>query len=175
MRRICIYLTNLGKYVEGCLVGQWLQLPVPEDKLNEVLQQIGINKQYEEYFITDSETEIPNLEINQHASLSDLNELAAKIEELTDYDCEKLSAILEWEAHTSVVDIIEIIDNLNSYDLLTEVDSDEALGEYFAIECQMFSAVPENLLYYIDYEKYGRDLRLSLDCCYTSFGAIIRN
>ena len=51
-----IFLTNLGKYVEGCLVGQWVKLPVPEDKLESVLKQIGINDEYEEYFITDYET-----------------------------------------------------------------------------------------------------------------------
>ena len=50
-----IFLTNLGKYVEGCLVGQWVKLPVPEDKLESVLKQIGINDEYEEYFITDYE------------------------------------------------------------------------------------------------------------------------
>ena len=175
MGNICIYLTNLGKYVEGCLIGQWVQLPIPEDKLNEVLERIGINEEYEEYFITDSEAEIPNLEINQYASLGELNQLAAKLDELTEYDSKKLSAILEWEAQTSVSGIIEIIENIDSYDLLTDIDSDEALGEYFAIDCQMFFAVPENLRYYIDYEKYGRDLRLSMDCCYTSFGTIIRN
>lgn len=175
MGNICIYLTNLGKYVEGYLIGQWVQLPIPEDKLNEVLEKIGINEEYEEYFITDSEAEIPNLEINQYASLGELNQLAAKLDELTEYDCKKLSAILEWDAQSSVAGIIELIENLDSYDLLTDIDSDEALGEYYAIECQMFSAVPENLRYYIDYEKYGRDLRLSLDCCYTSFGTIIRN
>ena len=33
-----IFLTNLGKYVEGYLVGQWVKLPVPEDKLESVLK-----------------------------------------------------------------------------------------------------------------------------------------
>ena len=56
-----IFLTNLGKYVEGCLVGQWVKLPVPEDKLESVLKQIGINDEYEEYFITDYETSFHGL------------------------------------------------------------------------------------------------------------------
>ena len=56
-----IYLTNLGKYNEGYLIGKWVKLPVAENKLNEVLKEIGINKYYEEYFITDCENDIIGL------------------------------------------------------------------------------------------------------------------
>ena len=56
MGRIQIFLTNLGRYVEGCLIGEWVKLPVAEDKLEEVLVRIGINERYEEYFITDYES-----------------------------------------------------------------------------------------------------------------------
>ena len=46
--RIAIYLTNLGRYNEGYLMGEWIKLPIPKDKLQEVLDRIGINEQYEE-------------------------------------------------------------------------------------------------------------------------------
>ena len=39
-----IFITNLGKYTEGYLIGKWVKLPVSEDKLNEVLEAIGINE-----------------------------------------------------------------------------------------------------------------------------------
>lgn len=54
--RIAIYLTNLGRYNEGVLMGEWVKLPIPKDKLQEVLDRIGINEQYEEYFISDYES-----------------------------------------------------------------------------------------------------------------------
>lgn len=28
-----IYLTNLGKYNEGYLIGEWVELPITEDEL----------------------------------------------------------------------------------------------------------------------------------------------
>lgn len=31
-----IYLTNLGKYNEGQLVGEWVELPVSQEELKEV-------------------------------------------------------------------------------------------------------------------------------------------
>ena len=39
MGRIRIFVTNLGRYNEGCLMGEWVKLPIPEDKLQEVLDQ----------------------------------------------------------------------------------------------------------------------------------------
>ena len=42
-----IYLTNLGKYNEGQLVGEWVELPVTEEELEKVFERIGINEVYE--------------------------------------------------------------------------------------------------------------------------------
>ena len=175
MGRMSIYLTNLGEYVDGCLIGQWVQLPIPQERLQEVLTQIGIGDEHEEYFITDSETDILDISIDEYASIDELNELAAKIEELADFDYTKLAAVLEWESPLAVAGVIEIIENLDSYDLLPDVEDDEALGEYFGVECGAFDTIPEQLRYYIDYEHYGRDIRLELDMCFTSYGAVIRN
>ena len=173
MGRMSIYLTNLGKYVEGCLIGQWVQLPIPQDHLQAILNSIG--QAYEEYFITDSKTDILDISIDEYTSLSELNELAAKIEELADFDYTKLAAVLEWESPQTVADTIDIIENLDSYDLLPDVEDDEALGEYFGVECGVFDAIPEHLRYYIDYKRYGRDIRLEQEMCFTSYGAVIRN
>ena len=175
MEKIRIFLTNLGRYNEGYLMGEWVKLPVPEDKLEEVLARIGINKHYEEYFITDYESLFPNLHICEYSSISDLNELAERIEELADYDYEKLAAVLESESCLSIAEILAIIEDLDSFDLLTKVDSDEALGEYYAECCCIFQNVPEHIQRYFDYEAYGRDIRLELNCCFTSLGVVIDN
>ena len=50
------YVTNLGKYNEGELVGKWLDFPTTQTKINTVLKEIGIDGiRYEEIFITDYE------------------------------------------------------------------------------------------------------------------------
>lgn len=60
-----IYLTNLGKYNEGELVGEWVDLPIEKENLQEVFKRIGIDgKQYEEYFITDYECDFYEIEAN---------------------------------------------------------------------------------------------------------------
>ena len=52
-----VYLTNLGKYVEGYLVGKWVDVTSDTDWIEE-LSNIGVkdNSDYEEYFITDVDT-----------------------------------------------------------------------------------------------------------------------
>ena len=175
MGRIKIFLTNLGRYVEGCLIGEWVKLPVAEDKLEAVLRRIGIDEQHEEFFISDYESLFPNLYISEYASIAELNEFAERVEELADFDYEKLAAVLESESSMSIAEILEIIDQLDEFDLLTEVNDDEALGEYYAEICCTFAAVPDHLKYYIDMDRYGRDLRMELNCCFTSYGVVIDN
>ena len=62
-----VFVTNLGKYNEGELIGEWVSLPIDESELEEVLERIGINEQYEEYFITDFETEFDGLDIDEYS------------------------------------------------------------------------------------------------------------
>lgn len=171
-----IFLTNLGKYVEGCLVGQWVKLPVPDDKLNDILKQIGINDEYEEYFISDYETGFSGLRdvLGEYESIETLNELAEMLEALSNDDADKLNAILEVESCRNVTDVKELIERLDEFDLITDIDDDDDLGRYLIDDCGVL-AVPEHLQNYIDYEAYGRDARLESNLTYTSYGCLFDN
>ena len=172
-RRISIYLTNLNRYINGMLCGEWVKLPIPQEELETVLHRIGTEN--DEFFITDYETLLGNLHISEYASISDLNELAEKIDGLADCDYEKLGAVLECESCLTIAEILEIIDELDSFDLLTEVEDDEALGEYYAEVGCIFHGIPDSISRYFDFSSYGRDIRLESNMCYTSYGAVIDN
>ena len=171
-----IFITNLGKYTEGYLIGKWVKLPVSEDKLNEVLEAIGINEYYEEYFITDYENEIIGIGdvISEYSSVVALNELAQRLEDLSADEADKLGAVLEYEACRSVSDVLELLDKLDEFDLLTDVTDDEELGYYYAEEYRCID-IPEHIQPYFDYEKFGRDVRLQSRCLYTSYGFLLDN
>ena len=55
------FVTNLGKYNEGELVGEWVKFPTTEEEMKKVFERIGIGSAdefgavYEEWFITDFE------------------------------------------------------------------------------------------------------------------------
>lgn len=158
MGRIKIFLTNLGKYNEGCLMGEWVRLPIPEDKLEAVLHRIGINDQYSEYFISDYESLFSNLYISEYASIAEVNELAERVEGLADHDYAKLEAVLECESGMSIAEILAIIDELDSFDLLEDISSEEELGEYYLED--IFCGSSDTVLRYIDTQRLGRDIHL---------------
>ena len=76
------------------LVGKWVKLPVDDETLDKMLEEIGINEQYEEYFITDYENEIVGIGdvISEYSSVAALNKLAQRLEVLSDADADKLGA-----------------------------------------------------------------------------------
>ena len=99
MGKMVVYLANLGRYNEGILQGSWLKLPASTEALEKVLDEIGINEMYEEYFIIDSESDILGINnaINEFSSIQKLNELAECLELLPADDERKLEAVLEYE------------------------------------------------------------------------------
>ena len=78
------FVTNLGKYNEGFLVGEWVKFPVTNEEMQAVFRRIGIGRPYEEWFITDYDC--PDAAIGkalgEYESLSELNYLAGQIMEL---------------------------------------------------------------------------------------------
>ncbi len=65
-----IYLTNLSKYNNGCLAGEWLKLPCTKEELQDSISRVLCLD--EEYFITDTDG-IP-FDVGEHDCLYGLNE-----------------------------------------------------------------------------------------------------
>ena len=77
---MAVYIANLGEYNEGYLVGAWFTFPIDEE---DVKEKIGLNEQYEEYAIYDTDN-FP-IAIGEYVSIEELNEMYEMIEELPDY------------------------------------------------------------------------------------------
>lgn len=169
MSHIKIYLTNLGKYNEGELVGEWVDLPVDDDELQEVFARIGISDEpdeegnyYEEYFITDYETDIEGFEIGEYESLSRLNEIAEAIENLSDYDMKKFKNAVE----AGFVDAEDIEDfDPDRFYLYEDVYDDDTLGRTIIDELEggIENVDEETLSNHFDYEMFGREEALYFD------------
>ena len=157
-----IALTNLKKYNEGELVFEWVDLPC--DDFEPIFDSIG----HDEYFISDYECEFSHMHINEYESLSKLNGIAEKLEDLDDYKLKELQAIIESEYN----DIAEALDILEEECFIFYEAFDlEELAEMF-IEDEIFGNIPENIKRYIDYEKFARDLKYD-GYIETSVGVII--
>ena len=161
------YITNLGKYNEGVLSYKLISFPIDEDELNEALKEIGCkyvdengvvyNTEYEEYFFSDWDCEI-SFDFGEYESISDVNDIAERVEALEAYELDILKVILE--EHTSDVDeALRIVEGGN-YVMWSGCQSMADVAAAIAEECGYLNSIPERLQYYIDYEKWGRDLKI---------------
>ena len=170
------FVTNLGKYVEGELVGEWLALPTTTEQVQECFARIGLDgKQYEEMFITDYETQVAGLYdcLGEYSSLDELNYLAAQLSELDSGGLAKFEAAVELgNVGSSVKDLINLTDNLDDYDLYPDVNSEEDYGYYLIDECDALE-IPDGIRNYFDYEAYGRDVMMEENGTITEQGYVI--
>ena len=151
------FITNLSKYNDGELVGQWVDFPCDEDEFGDILEEIGVDgEEYEEWFATDYECDIDEVaqELGECMSLDELNETA---EALEDWDEELANAVVEiWGFDT-------LLNSTPDDYLYFEASNDEDIGYYYAEEFGILDEVPANLRNYFDYEAYGRDIRINTD------------
>ena len=148
------FITNLGKYNEGILQGEWIDFPISEEELEEVFERIGINEEYEEIFFTDWES---NFEtgLGEYESIEKINELAEALEEVENNgDEDKLEAIIE-ATGDSLQNALELMDDAIFYPGYTL----EEVAEEIVDECYFTRETPEIFKTYFDYESFARDLR----------------
>lgn len=111
------YVTNLGKYNEGELIGKWIELPIGEEEFEEVLKEIGVDgENYEEYFFSDyNYNDIENLYLSEHENIEDLNEIAENLENLRYYKIDVFNAIAQYYADEVYFDDIKTGSILHNY------------------------------------------------------------
>lgn len=177
------FVTNLGKYNEGELVGEWVKFPTTEEEMQKVFERIGIGSKdefgqpYEEWFITDYECPIYGVQkmLGEYESLDKLNYLAALIDELSLSDQEKLVAVMEagCDEVSDIDDLINLTFNLDCYDVMPGISDESDLGYYYAHEIGIYSEKDLGpLADYIDYERYGRDIAMDEQGRFTDAGYV---
>ena len=96
------YITNLGKYAEGQLVGETLKFPATTEEVQSLLKNIGVDGvRYEEFFITAFDGDVMGLYdyLTEYENLDELNHLAHLISELDSDEIETLEAALNKGDH----------------------------------------------------------------------------
>ena len=174
------FITNLGKYNEGELVGEWVKFPTSAEELKEVFKRIGIGQRddfgqpYEEWFITDYDCYVDGLydKLGEYESLDELNYLASKLDEMSNSEYAQFQAGMEMGDHCgSLQEIINLTENLDCYEVYPHIEDYGDLGRYYIEELEVMQ-VPEHLQNYIDYEAYGRDVAMDESGSFTDQGYV---
>ena len=174
------FITNLGKYNEGELVGEWVKFPTTAEEMKEVFKRIGIGQRddfgqpYEEWFITDYDCYVDGLysKLGEYENLDELNYLASKLDEMRESEYAQFQAGMEMGDHCgSLQEIINLTENLDCYEIYPNIEDYDDLGRYYIEELDVMQ-VPEHLQNYIDYEAYGRDVALEENGTFTDQGYV---
>ena len=161
------YITNLGKYNEGDLVGEWVQFPIDEDDFNEILKKIGISDEpdadgnyYEEWFVTDYDCDLNGFdwqELGEYPSYDALQEFGELVDGIDDVEAVN-------NAYEVTGDLKEALDGLDDGDIVfyPGIFSLTEMAEYFIDEIGGVEELDQDTREtYFDYEALGRDERIN--------------
>ena len=156
------FITNLGKYNEGFLEGEWVDFPIEKTEFDEILKRHEIGEgEYEEWFVTDYESNLPGFnwqELGEYAGYDKLQEFGEKIDEINKSGQSKAIA----NAYEVTGDIQEAIDGIENGDIIfyDGISTDYDLGDVIITDVYNGEIPDELAERYFDYEGLGRDIRL---------------
>ena len=165
---LSIFITNLGKYNEGELIGEWVDLPCDESELDEVLERIGIDgEQYEEFFITDFESDY-GLTAGEYDNIHNLNEQAQQLADLDEWELDIVSALLD-----NGYSLENALDKYEDVIVYSDCHDMADVAYQYIEETGMLDSVPDNIRNYFDYEAFGRDMSYDGEFIFTDNGNCI--
>ena len=155
------YITNLGKYNEGELDGEWVDFPIDERDFNEVLTRIEIGPQYEEWFVTDYDCNLNGFEwqeLGEYPSFEKLQEFGQLVADITDPEAVS-------NAYEAIGDLQEAIEGLENGDIYyyAGVSNWDDWGQYIVSNIygdDVASLGVDEIERYFDYSALGRELNL---------------
>ena len=105
---------------------QWLSLPCDKENLNDIAKDFGIGRIHDMVYY-DFQSSLPTIcdeNFGDMHRIDELNDLAQRLSELSDYDFVKLKAVMENE------EICEISDTMNCIDRLGEYEFDSTAQDF---------------------------------------------
>lgn len=168
-----IFIANLGKYNEGEMIGDWFELGQDEEDLQSFLEDVvGINEEYEEWFIADTDLSDFDMDIHIYADIFSLNQMFIRYVQLNSSEKELVQAIIEAGYYNNYID--DAIDNMDNYTLYSDIETEFDIGYAMVNEWGIYDTSQiENLANYIDYQSLGRDLILEGSGTLTSKGFLM--
>ena len=170
-----LFVNTWGNYNEnGADGGQWITLPMEEDELEEVLENIAalMEDNDPEWFINDYEWTIDTElgDVHEIDSILEWNERCQEADDLEEYEAEEIAAAMEAYGYT----FAEAYERQQRGCFVFYAGRDlQEVAEEIADECYLYNA-PEFLARYFDYDAFARDLSFD-GYTETRYGVILDN
>lgn len=152
---------------------QWLSLPCEKENLNDIAKDLGIGRVHDMVYY-DFQSSLPTISDENFGDMhriDELNDLAQRLSELSDYDFVKLKAVMENEKICEISDTIECIEHLSEYDFDMLITNEGKFGRtYFAKN--MLTNFDNSVLDKIDLYDFSEKILEQIGGKITSYGAI---
>lgn len=152
---------------------QWLSLPCEKENLNDIAKDLGIDR-IQDMVYYNFQSAIPAITEESFGDMhriDELNDLAQRLSELSDYDFVKLKAVMENEKICEISDTIECIEHLSEYDFDMLITNEGKFGRtYFAKN--MLTNFDNSVLDKIDLYDFSEKILEQIGGKITSYGAI---
>lgn len=145
------YITDLGAYTAGKLIGEWVDLEDFSDAedLEDYIEEHILQPGHEEWFVTDYE----GINLGEYPGSE---ALIAVQEAIDEYGDENIVEAYIDSIGLNYVDIDNIVEGIQEVDAGVW-DSPEDWAENFLEDTGHFKDMPDNVKYYFDFASYARD------------------
>ena len=157
----------------------WLALPTSAEAIHKALESINALPGRElpaPYFISGALVPIDELQavLRQSDRIDDINELAARVVGLSEFERETVAAALRVDAYPTVNDVYDLTLNVDYYCLIPEAGNDTQLGRYYLYQSGMVD-MPEEWKAGIDAHDFGAHIREQEKGHFTPHGYLIKS
>jgi len=161
------YATDLAAYNQGFLIGEWIELGMDEDELNQTIKRIlkmgeeacKDGSIHEEYFISDVDVDGEEpFTVEEYTNIFKLNEEVARFNELDLDDSQKkcVSFLIEQNIVSNLDEALEKYEDVQIYEDVSFLD----LAYQIVEEQYNLDELPDFVANYFDYDAFARDLEL---------------
>jgi uncharacterized FlaG/YvyC family protein len=160
-----VYITDLAAYNQGFLIGEWVELPMAmEDLENKVLEilkkgsiECGFNEEHEEIFITDFEWEGTQLfKVEEYSNLEEINYKCEQLEDLSEDDQKRMGYLMDYVGF-NFEDALERYEEVSIYENTTL----EQVVEDYIYETINMDEIPDIIKNNIDFKGIAYDFEIS--------------
>ena len=176
-----VLIQNRTEFENRNPAGIYLSLPATKEELHEAMKALNITADNPQDFFLNGYSTDENRRIEipfdwiRDGSLDKINFLAARLEEMTTEQLEKLDALMHSDFKPESLDrLIDYTYNTDFYNYLPGIFSYKELGDYFLNDSGMVQ-MPEHWKAGIDKEDFGFNAALHEDGKLTDHGYIARS
>ena len=176
-----VLIQNRTEFENHNPAGVYLSLPATKEELHEAMKALNITAGNPHDFFLNGYSTDENRRIEipfdwiRDGSLDKINYLAARLEEMTTEQLEKLDAVMHSDFKPDSLDgLIDHTYNTDFYSYVPGIFSYKELGDYFLNDSGMVQ-MPEHWKAGIDKEDFGYNAALHEDGKLTDYGYIARS